>query len=178
MMGFPAWIFKIILIFILSSSFATAEIEDPGDQEYQIYSTVIQDILLNETPGSMNISDHTEFPDFLDNLLYYNPPFSKGLARLENGTLKSFSDCNSRHYPLQRRFNLSIEYVLVNEKNELYATWIAGFSRVGFSTNGDQALLLLDRAAYWHISEGTFVLLEKADGIWRVKASELAYIGE
>jgi hypothetical protein len=97
---------------------------------------------------------------------------------LESGTLESFVKQNNRHYPLQRRFNLSIDYSLVNEKNDSHATQIAGLSRTGFSNDGDQALLLLDDAAYWYVSEGTFVLLEKVNGIWKVIATEVAYIGE
>jgi hypothetical protein len=150
----------------------------PGDEEYQIYSAAINDLLLSGNPRPMNISDQTEYPDFMDRLLKMNPPFSKGNALLENGTLKSFVAHNSRHYPLQRQFNLSTEYALVNEKSEPYATWIVGFSRAGLSPDGDQALLLLDNSAIWYVSEGMFVLLEKEDDIWRVKATELAYIGE
>jgi hypothetical protein len=150
----------------------------PGDEEYQIYSAAINDLLLSGNPSLMNISDQTECPDFMDRLLKMNPPFSNGNTVLENGTLKSFVGHNSRHYPLQRQFNLSFEYALVNEKNEPYATWIVGFSRAGLSPDGDQALLLLDNSAIWYVSEGMFVLLEKEDDVWKVKATELAYIGE
>lgn len=177
-----ASVFKVILVFVLTFALAfsqaAAEGAGPEDQEYQIYSVAVNDLLLSGNLGFLNISNNTEYPDFMVRLLKINPPFSRGTAMLENGTLKSFVSQNSRQYPLQRRFNLSIEYALVNEKNEPYATWIAGFSRVGFSPDGDQALLLLDHAAYWHVSEGTFVLLEKVDGIWRVRATEIAYIGE
>jgi hypothetical protein len=180
-----ASVFKVIFVFVLifAPIFAltfpqAAEGAAPEDQEYQIYSAAIKDLLLAGNPGFLNISDQTEYPDFMDRLLKINPPFSKGPATLENGTLKSFVSQNSRRYPLQRQFNLSIEYALVNEKNEPHATWIAGFSSVGLSPDGDQALLLLDYSAIWYISEGTFVLLEKADGIWRVKATEMAYMGE
>jgi len=176
-MRFPAWVFRVILILTLSFSLAAEDV-GPGDQEYQIYSAAIKDLLLAGNQSSINISDHTEYPDFLDRLLYTNPPFSKGPTRLENGTLRSFVTQNSRHFPLKKRFSLSIGYALVNEKNDSYATWIAGFSRAGFSPNEDQALLLLDNAAYWYVSKGTFVLFEKEDGLWRVKATEMAYIGE
>jgi len=168
----------IIVPIVPPFSQAAAQGASPGDEEYQIYSAAINDLLLSGNPSLMNISDQTEYPDFMDRLLKINPPFSRGTAVLENGTLKSFVGHNSRHYPLQRQFNLSIEYALVNEKNEPYATWIEGFSRVGLSPDGDQALLLLDNSAIWYVSEGMFVLLEKEDDIWRVKATELAYIGE
>jgi hypothetical protein len=161
-----------------SFSQAASQGAGPEDEEYQIYSAAINDLLLSGNPSLINISDQTEYPDFMDRLLKINPPFSRGSAVLENGTLKSFVSHNSRHYPLQRQFNLSIEYALVNEKNEPYATWIVGFSRAGLSPDGDQALLLLDNSAIWYVSEGTFVLLKKEDDVWRVKATELAYIGE
>jgi hypothetical protein len=161
-----------------SFSQAAAQGAGPEDEEYRIYSAAINDLLLSGNPRPMNISDQTEYPDFMDRLLKINPPFSEGSAVLENGTLKSFVGHNSRHYPLQRQFNLSTEYALVNEKNEPYATWIAGLSRAGLSPDGDQALLLLDNSAIWYVSEGMFVLLEKEDDVWKVKATELAYIGE
>jgi hypothetical protein len=173
-----ASIFRVILALALTFSLAGAQGAGPDDQEYQVYSAAIKDLLLVGNPGFINISDHTEYPDFMDRLLKIYPPFSKGPAMLDKGTLKSFVSQNSRHYPLQRLFNLSIEYAMVNEKYEPDATWIAGFSRVGFSPDGDQALLLLDHSAMWYVSEGTFVLLEKVDGRWRVNATELAYIGE
>jgi hypothetical protein len=168
----------IIVLNVPPFSQAAAQGSGPEDEEYQIYSAAINDLLLSGNPSLMNISDQTEYPDFMDRLLRINPPFSKGNAVLENGTLKSFVGHNSRHYPLQRMFNLSTEYAMVNEKNEPYATWIVGFSRAGLSPDGDQALLLLDNSAIWYVSEGMFVLLEKEDDIWRVKATELAYIGE
>jgi hypothetical protein len=177
-----ASVFKIILVialtFALTFSLGAAEEASPSDQEYRIYSAVIRDQLLVANPGFINISDQTEYPDFMARLLKVNPAFSKGLALLENGTLNSFIGQNSRHYPLQKRFNLSIEYALLNEKNEPYATQIAGFSGVRLSPDGDQALLLLDHLAIWDVREGIFVLLDKVDGVWRVKAIKIAYLGE
>ena len=171
-------IVPIVPPFSFSQAAAQGQGAGPGDEEYQIYSAAINDLLLSGNPRPMNISDQTEYPDFMDRLLKINPPFSRGSAVLENGTLKSFVGHNSRHYPLQRQFNLSTEYALVNEKNEPYATWIVGFSRAGLSPDGDQALLLLDNSAIWYVSEGMYVLLEKEDDVWKVKATELAYIGE
>ena len=177
-MGVFIWIFNFALILGLSITSTAEEDAGPGYEDYQVYSAVINDSLLYGNPRSINISDQTNYPDFLDNLLCTNPPFSRGPQRLKSGTLESFVKQNNRHYPLQRRFNLSIDYSLVNEENDSHATQIAGFSRVEFSNDKDHALLLRDDAAYWYVSEGTFVLLEKVDGIWKVIATENAYIGE
>jgi hypothetical protein len=168
-----------ILALCISSVAGQASLEEtPEDQEYWIYTAAIEDLLLKGNPGGINISDRTSFPDFLDDLLSTHPPFSKEPSRLEEGVLESFGSRSDREYPLERGFNLSIPYALVDERSDPGATRIAGFSRVGFSPDGHQALLLLDYAAYWYVSEGTFVLLEKEDGVWRVKATELAYLGE
>ena len=85
---------------------------------------------------------------------------------------------NSQKFELVRQFNLSIDYQLVNERDNPGVEDIVGLSRVGFNTKKTQALVHVDEIKRWYVNEGYLVLMEKENGGWKVEEKEMTYIGE
>jgi hypothetical protein len=73
---------------------------------------------------------------------------------------------------------LSVGWNLVNVRDDAGARGIVGLSRADFDSERSQALVHVDEIAGWYISSGSFVLLVKEDGVWRVEASAMTYLGE
>ena len=114
------------------------------------------------------------------------------MPSLELETLEDYEAKNTRIYPLQNLFKYNGTYVIVND-SEIYEVFsvektkmpwdewekfynrcpqsacIRYFSRVGFNSNLDQALLEDDiNCPYVLAGQGNLVLLEKKNGSWNV----------
>ncbi len=104
---------------------------------------------------------------------------------VQASTLNSFRDANPHPAPLHRRFQLSLPYELVDkgeidaifEKNGWWTDYYKkypdsqGFltvSRIGLSADGKQAMLYSANDCGGKCGAGTYVVMEKVGGSWRV----------
>ena len=145
-----------------------------GADEYAVYSSLIEEICLTDKNRSMPIPirDHTDFPELR------GVSIGKSLKSLQPQTLEDLMAKNSQKFELVRQFNLSIDYQLVNERDNPGVEDIVGLSRVGFNTKKTQALVHVDEIKRWYVNEGYLVLMEKENGGWKVEEKEMTYIGE
>jgi hypothetical protein len=148
--------------------------DDPGIEEYEVYSALVEEVLVTEASasGPVPIRDRTGCPKFVVEME------SCGINAFRPETWEDFKAKNSQEFPLEERFNLSVDYDLVNERDDPGAREIVGLSRVGFDPERGQALVHIDEIAGWYISSGSFVLLVKENGRWRVDETRMTYLGE
>lgn len=148
--------------------------DGPEAEEYEVYSALIEEVFVTGANGSgpVPIRDRTGCPKFVVEMA------SSGIDAVKPETWEEFKAKNSLDYPLEERFNLSVGCVLANERDDPDARGILGLSRVGFDSEKSQALVHLDEIAAWYVSNGSFVLLVKEDGRWRVEEIAMTYLGE
>ncbi len=108
-------------------------------------------------------------------------------------TLNSFRDANAHPAPLRPRFQLSLPYELVDkgETDAIFQNngwWTdyykkypdsQGFlvvSRIGFSADGKQAMLYSANRCGGKCGAGTYVVMEKVGGGWRVVKEILTWV--
>jgi hypothetical protein len=147
--------------------------DGPGSKEYEVYSALMEEVVAAEKrSGPVAIRDRAGCPKFVVEMA------SSGIDAVKPENWEDFKVKNAQEYPLEERFNLSVGYDLVNERDDPETKGILGLSRVGFDPEKSQALVHLDEIAAWYISNGRFVLFVKEDGRWRVEESTMTYFGE
>ncbi len=148
--------------------------DGPDSEEYEVYSALVEEVFVTEASaiGPVAIRDRTGCPTFIVER------HASGIDAVRPETWEVFKAKNAQEYPLEERFNLSVGCVLANERDDPDAKGILGFSRVGFDPEMSQALVHVDEIAAWYISSGSFVLLVKENGAWRVEEIAMTYLGE
>lgn len=148
--------------------------DGPDSEEYEVYSALVEEVFVTEASaiGPVAIRDRTGCPKFIVER------HASGIDAVRPETWEVFKAKNAQEYPLEERFNLSVDYDFVNERDDAGARGIVGLSRVGFDSEKSQALVHVDEIAAWYISSGSFVLLVKENGVWRVEETRMTYLGE
>jgi hypothetical protein len=104
------------------------------------------------------------------------------LPRLLVATAASFRMANRRDGEGIFRFisvPVPVAYALPTRKALLALEGTPGylrFSRAGFSDDAKQALVYLERTVAYGFTEGTFYLLQRQDGAWRVVERQVAWM--
>lgn len=157
-----------------------------SEAEYAVYSTLLDEmyvhsddpvVVMNRTSLEPNLSG-----DPLKTLKYVAQKLPRDIAP---GAIEDLRNRNRQLYPLNGRFMTEVKYVLISEeeKDELARTgdfWSAfsdkyrgqamvTFSRVGFSSDMDQALVYAGEGCGWKCGRGDFVLLIKENNAWTIK---------
>ena len=101
-------------------------------------------------------------------------------------TVASFRERNESSQPLRPDMQLGDPYVLLSQagKNQIFsqnqsgweifynrypqAPGITTFSRVGFNTPLDQALVYMGTQSNWQVGTGYYILLMKVNGSWMI----------
>ena len=101
-------------------------------------------------------------------------------------TVASFRERNESSQPLRPDMQLGDPYVLLSQagKNQIFsqnqsgweifynrypqAPGITTFSRVGFNTPLDQALVYMGTQSNWQVGTGYYILLRKVNGSWMI----------
>ena len=162
----------------------------PTSDEYTVYDTVIN----TNWGGRAQI--------VIEAATAYQPvirPDIRGyvagqLQGLQEQTIESFAAANQSTFPLANRFQISSSYVLLSKTDkdkifnrELQASWqrfhtaypgsqgLLTFSRVGFNSTMDQALVYFENGNGGMDAAGNMVLLEKEQGGWVVKRQLLLW---
>ena len=115
------------------------------------------------------------------------------LAGISNTTIQSYVERNTQAEPLSTDMQLGSEYVLLSQVelaqitrqpnwHEILAEKYPGssgyliFSRVGFNRTLDQAVIYVGEVAGPLMGSGSYYLLEKQTGEWKVKKEIMVWI--
>ena len=167
---------------IFSPATTTPEI-DPEVEEYAVYNALLEHRFSSGSTNQVLIMDHTRVnnPDLLErDLVSFQENFP-----VELGLIDNFKDRNQQPHPLEPTLEISLEYQLLSQGEvdelrpqdeasgwklfyELYPETV-GFlylSRVGFSSDFNQALVYLEWYHYDQPIQGGYYLFTRQDGGW------------
>lgn len=114
------------------------------------------------------------------------------LPAVEQETLDNFRIKNTQSHPLENRFNLTVNVVLISveEASKIFQKggWegfyeeypfsqgVMTLSRVGFNPEMDQALLYVANEADDSIGGGYYILFTEEDGVWTIQEWVIAWV--
>lgn len=175
-------IILLLLLLLLHSAAGNSTLESSiTDEEYAVYSALINSTFLHPKTDLAIIQAHTEFDresvdipqEFKDDLL-------PKIQRSET---------------LERRFDLRVQYVLLDHdqienlfKKDLGRGWerywkqypnatgFLGFSRVGFDRAHNKAYVYARETCGGLCGEGYSFVLEKVNGSWQVKEKKHLWV--
>ena len=186
-------------IFQNSSITNSSDAESEELEEYAVYSALLNEMFVRDGAKFLVISDLAMFQDkfgeqdlSLDEKLQRK---KKYYPSVENDTFLDFDAKSTQFSKLKSNFNLSVNYVLINEdeltknvlaneaekeKNKrdgkyfLYvkypdASGLISISKVGFNKEKNQAFVEVELTYCGLCGSGDYVLLQKEQGIWKVK---------
>lgn len=166
----------------------------PEDEDYSVYSAVIESLFIEEGVEQFVIHDHTSWDVFKR-----VPPsehiqsLGEGWPSLRSETRMDYQRKNQGVYLLENRFNLPKPSRLITETDlkvifhssvgwyEFFekfpnAQGILTLSRVGFSPDRQQAMVYVGNEKGWIYGLGRYVLLSKNPGPrWRVVSALTAW---
>ena len=116
-----------------------------------------------------------------------------GLQSISNETIDNYLARNTQPSPLSPDMNLGVDYVLLSADelaqitsqpnwnevlNEQYPNshGYTVFSRVGFNSSLDQAVIYIGNVAGPMMGSGFYYLMEKENGEWVIKEQVMAWI--
>lgn len=161
-------------------------------EEYLVYSAYIEDrfsydtiVMINKTFWGVYMvyaMGRTEGPYSLD----------EDMPTLSEETYEDFVAKNKESYILKDSFDVMAHIVLTSEEelnnlfeddgwSEFYEIYpssqgIMNVSRVGFNTEMNQAFFYVGNQNHWLSGSGYYVLLEKKNGVWRIKNEVMIWI--
>ncbi|PWT92496.1 MAG: hypothetical protein C5B54_03390 [Acidobacteria bacterium] len=176
------------------------------DEMYEVYSVAIQDLFLKERDESKNdnalraklvvISDHTipySSAKWNDPTQTTHKWAKNGLA-VDSGIVEDFKRKCKDSVSLEMRFTFPARQVLISDQEfesffkaerwswsgfyERYPNSVGyiSLSRVGFNSEGGQALLYVARSCDSLCGSGYYVLVAKDRGAWSVKYKDMLWI--
>jgi len=164
------------------------DIDDIDDEEYNVYSALIRSTY-GDNPNTLPVivEDTTSPPE-------------GGLSgisakEVQQETVDNFKKANQQSYLLKRRFNPSINYILISQEElknifsrDLVRGWdkfhkkypnsqgIITLSRVGFNNQKDQALVYIGDQFSSLSGAGSIILLIKENNVWKIKQRFMLWI--
>jgi hypothetical protein len=185
----------ILVLLILSSSCdvivrAPEEMVAPSEEEYLIYSTLIE-----EMAGDVElivIRDSTRL-EFVDDLNETVEQIRESTLGVDEDVLGDFRVKNADPLQLKNRFSFAGTTVLMSQEefdsifvdggvwDEFYERYpksngIMTFSRVGFNSQYDEALVYIGIQSHFKDGAGYYVLLDKLNDGWMVGETTLAWV--
>ncbi len=155
-------------------------------EEYAVYSAVINEryvkgdsakllVILNQTSFYGNQRERAIYGDD-----YVKRTTSEQRIRQMKESYPSVSEEILSDYDAKRmksnkvghNFNLLVEYKLINEdelENNKRLDMTIRLSKVGFNSEKTQAFVYVEFICFALCGEGNQLLLEKADGVWKIK---------
>jgi len=181
----------IWLIYPLSQNLVT-EVSLPEvlaseeDQQYAVYSAVIQDFYLKEKnlEQPLLITDQTTWYGNGVEIVFISDTFltemtaaqrvswlKKITPSVSEETLFDYDKKQMKSKPLRPKFNLQVEYVFVNEngQEDPWSDRNIRFSSVGFNSQRNEAYVFTRFVCYALCGSTDFLLLEKVEGNWKIK---------
>jgi uncharacterized protein YkvS len=187
----------ILVLLILSSSCdvivrAPEEMvaPSPSEEEYLIYSTLIEEMV-----GDVElivIRDSTRL-EFVDDISETVEQIRESTLGVDEEVLGNFRDKNAHPLQFENRFSFTGTTVLMSQEefdgifvgggvwDEFYERYpksngIMTFSRVGFNSQFDEALVYIGIQSHFKDGAGYYVLLEKLNDGWIVGETTLAWV--
>jgi hypothetical protein len=165
------------------------ELETPTGEEYAVYSVLVADSIY----GTAHVMARTKlYGNELDPFLMFEPriPLEEASSRLEGVRQSTLDDLVlKRDCSLENRFEritrrvVMVDFLsgwtsvcLQRQSPEADVPELMVFSRVGFNEEGTQALVYVSATRAPRDGTGEYVLLEKADGVWKIRQRHLAWI--
>jgi len=185
---------SLFVILILSLSACTVRPTTPvstpaenqvDSQEQAVYAVLLPKlypastsfVIMDTTATDVLGADNT--PQVVDRILQ----IMYGVAP---ATADNFRARNDKAYPVGPDMQIGVNYVLLSwpERNKIFGQNTSGweefynnypqtpgittFSRVGFNTTFDQALVYIGTQSNWLAGAGYYILLKKVNGVWSI----------
>jgi hypothetical protein len=185
----------IVLVLILSSSCdvivrAPEEMVTPSEEEYLIYSTLIEEMAGDVELIVIRDSTRLEFVDDISETIEHIRESTLGVGE---DVLGSFRVNNSHSLQLENRFSFTGTIVLMSQEefdnifvgggvwDEFYERYpksngIMTFSRAGFNSQFDEALVCIGIQSHFKAGAGYYVSVEKLRDGWTVRETTLAWV--
>jgi hypothetical protein len=178
-----------VVLFLSDPAVASANPPDPYPHDYAVYSVLIAQVHLEQSPGLVVIERQTlEGSVRIDNWLLH---FKEKLSPLTDDTMEDFDHKNLKSEALRSLFKIPYRYAIMPKSAELKIFGKGGsgwkafnkkyprskglmkFSRVGFNKRMDQALVYVLVSGERLGSTGEYYVLTKEGGGWRISAKVL-----
>jgi hypothetical protein len=162
-------------------------------EEYAVYSALINQEYAGPDIERIVIRDHTG--------VSAHPSLQEELARVskqmrdgpDSAMVADFSTKNAQEHPLTNSFQAKVPCVLISQQeleaifrgrggwDEFYKWYPKSqgemtLSRVGFNAKRDRALVYVGNQSHWLAGAGYYALLEKENGVWRVRDKVLVWV--
>ncbi|NCN39355.1 MAG: hypothetical protein COY38_04110 [Candidatus Aenigmarchaeota archaeon CG_4_10_14_0_8_um_filter_37_24] len=178
---------------IVLNSKNSIPVEEIENEEYTIYSSLIDGMYATDQVDLIVIMDHASLGghESLDQTLNY---VSQQIPEIEKDTLDDYKIKNTQNYPLENSFNIKAKVILISQVDfdrifrpdidgweQFYKIYpksqgIMTLSRVGFNKEKDQALVYAGNQAHYLAGRGYYVLLTKENDIWGIKKDVMTWI--
>jgi hypothetical protein len=186
-----------MMMFILLAALIPACSEDsagptlPVDdvEDYAVYSALIASQFLSESTMLVVISDSTEPYTFFDEV---SREFILSSLKVSAALLDTYNSRNAAPAAMRRAFDFDTEYVLLATEeqqailstggwDEFYRRYPASqgyltLSRVGFSQDGNTALVYASNTPAFLAGMGICAVLEKQGGEWKVTETVIVWV--
>ena len=148
----------------------TKETNQPTAQELEIYKTI-----LGEKPKELVVIDESRVGIFGE---ISTGKLKEILSGLQNDTFDNFVKTNASPPSIADSVQSTFDYPLINkvdfEKKNLKPSRYYVFSRVGFSNDGKQAVVMFVDECSPLCAKGAYFLLKDKNGFWEIeKESEV-----
>jgi hypothetical protein len=185
----------VILLLILPSSCdvivrAPEETVTPSEEAYLVYSTLIEEMAGDA--GLIVIRDSTRL-EFVDDISETLEHIRESTLGVGEDVLRDFRVKNAHPLQLENRFSFIGTIVLMGQEefdsifvgggvwDEFYERYpesngIMTFSRVGFNSRFDEALVYIGHQSHFKDGAGYYVFLKKLRDGWTVGETTLAWI--
>lgn len=174
---------KLKLFLILSTLFAisvgvdlaSAQVaqNSPGVKEYDVYSALINERYTSTAIQQVNI-------ERMSLAAYDRVPYTlKNLPHLSGKTVADFKSKNAEAVAFDDLFRVKVKHELLERGvNAIPArgTTTLAFSRVGFNSKRDQALVYVIENCGGRCGKNYFALLAKEGGDWKLKGMEILVV--
>lgn len=167
-------------------------------EEYAVYSTLIKQRFIGERTELIVIREDTSISPILPGEMIQGAVTYFGeTLEVEEEILKDFGRRNTQTYPLDRHFDLGIDYLLISDEeithifqsredveecwNEFYERYphsqgIMILSRVGFNLERNKAVVYIGNQSGWLMGAGYGIFLVKKDNSWVIEDEVMLWI--
>lgn len=161
-------------------------------EEQAVYAALVKQMY---TASTLVIMDNTATgPNGVEDTASHLDYVLQNMHDVTQATLDSFKARNEKAYPLLPHMDLGITYILLSQsqRNQIFgqnqsgwevfynnypdAPGITALSRVGFDATLDQALVYIGTQSNWLAGAGYYILLRRADGLWKVDQKVMVWV--
>lgn len=159
------------------------------DEEYAVWSATIDSMVVWEKDDFIVLQRGTDGYSLEDSA---TAAYLRGQLKVPDDALLDHAQRNAQSATIERRFDITVDYTLLDRKEIEDLTMLAGYdelyrryprcngvttlSRVGFNSSRSMALVYLSMTPGYLAGAGWAVLLRKISGKWEVSASTIVWV--